>query len=306
MSLCFTGQAIEFPLRPVLIYRRLCRTGGAMFEIILPAFFISLILIGIHSYLGLHILARGVIFVDLSLAQMAACGAVFAALAGLPLHSCGAYIVSLSFTLLGAVIFSFSRSRRNIEIPQEAVIGIVYVVSASAGILALDRLPSHAEHLKEMLVGNILFVSWGQVAKTAVLYSFIGLLHYLFREKFTMISFEPDKAAGMKNLKLWDFLFYALFGVVVTSSVELAGVFLVFAFLIIPAVMALLAVNGLKTRIVFSWAAGVLVMTGGLYLSVLMDTPTGATIVAFFGLSLLLVWLLGLFKHKFSVNKRNT
>lgn len=261
-----------------------------MFEIMLPAFFISLVLIGIHSYLGMHIIARGVIFVDLSLAQIAACGAIFGVLLGYELHTTASYLISLSFTFLGALIFAFSRSKKHREIPQEAVIGIVYAVSAAVSVLVLDRLPSEAEHLKDMLVGNILFVSKAQVIKTALLYAAIVGIHYIFREKFLMISFEPEKAEKELNVKFWDFIFYALFGVVVTSSVELAGVFLVFTFLIIPAVMAILLFRSLKGRIIFSWVFGVIIMMAGLLLSAKMDTPTGATIISVFGLCLPLMW----------------
>lgn len=263
-----------------------------MLEIMLPAFFVSLILIGIHSYLGLHILRRGVIFVDLALAQLAACGAVFAILLGFPLHSLNSYITSLSFTLIGAMLFSFSRGKKIKEIPQEAVIGIVYVVSAALSVLVLDRIPGEAEHLKDMLVGNILFVSWPQIIKTAILYSLIGILHYVFREKFILTSFEPQKAEETLNVKFWDFLFYALFGVVVTSSVELAGVFLVFTFLIIPSAMAILLFSGIKKRILFSWISGLIIMLSGLIISVKFDTPTGATIICVFGFSLVVSYLI--------------
>ncbi len=263
-----------------------------MIEIMLPAFFISLILIGIHSYLGLHILKRGVIFVDLALAQLAACGAVFGILLGFPIHTLNSYITSLSFTLIGALLFSFSRGKKIKEIPQEAIIGIAYVVSAALSVLVLDRIPGEAEHLKDMLVGNILFVSWSQIIKTTILYSLIGILHYIFREKFMLISFEPEKADKSLNVKFWDFLFYALFGVVVTSSVELAGVFLVFTFLIIPSSMSILLFSTIKQRIIFSWFSGLIIMVAGLLLSVKLDTPTGATIVCMFGFSLIIAYLI--------------
>ena len=167
-------------------------------------------------------------------------------------------------------------------------------MSAAVSVLFLDRLPSEAEHLKEMLVGNVLFVSKEQIVKTAILYSFIGLFHYIFRKKFMTLSFDASGASSMRYSRLWDFIFYCLFGVVVTSSVELAGVFLVFTFLIIPAVMAVLSARTMKGRIIFSWVSGVIMMAG-LLLSAKMDTPTGATIVSVFGLALLLLWLLKTF-----------
>jgi zinc/manganese transport system permease protein len=261
-----------------------------MFELMLPAFLISVILVGIHSYLGIHILARGVIFVDLSLAQIAALGAIVGVLFGYELHTTSSYFTSLSFTFIGAIIFAISRAKKHKEIPQEAIIGIVYVVSAALSVLVMDRLPSETEHLKEMLVGNILFVSKNQIIKTFILYSIVGFLHYIWRDKFLMISFEPERAQKEINVKLWDFIFYSLFGIVVTSSVELAGVFLVFSFLIIPAVASIMVYKTLGKRLIFSWIFGVVVTIIGLYLSAKLDMPTGAMIVSVFGLSLLLVW----------------
>ena len=261
-----------------------------MFELMLPAFLISVILVGIHSYLGIHILARGVIFVDLSLAQIAALGAIVGVLFGYELHTSSSYFTSLSFTFIGAMIFAISRAKKHKEIPQEAIIGIVYVVSAALSVLVMDRLPSETEHLKEMLVGNILFVSKNQIIKTFILYSIVGFLHYIWRDKFLMISFEPERAQKEINVKLWDFIFYSLFGIVVTSSVELAGVFLVFSFLIIPAVASIMVYKTLGKRLIFSWIFGVVVTIIGLYLSAKLDMPTGAMIVSVFGLSLLLVW----------------
>ncbi len=269
-----------------------------MLGIMLPAFFVSLVLIGIHSYLGLHILKRGVIFIDLALAQLAACGAIFGVLLGFPLHSHASYISSFSFTLIGAIVFSFTREKRLIEIPQEAIIGIVYVVSAALSVLILDRLPAESEHLKNMLVGNILFVSWSDIIKTAFLYAIIGFIHYIFRKRFIMISFEPKKAEKSFNIKFWDFLFYVLFGIVVTSSVELAGVLLVFSFLIIPAAMSVLVFNTIKQRLIFAWLAGSIIMTLGLLFSVKFDTPTGSTIVVSFGVAILILWIMVRFlKH---------
>jgi len=261
-----------------------------MFELMLPAFLISVILVGIHSYLGIHILARGVIFVDLSLAQIAALGAIVGVLFGYELHTTSSYFTSLSFTFIGAMIFAISRAKKHKEIPQEAIIGIVYVVSAALSVLVMDRLPSETEHLKEMLVGNILFVSKNQIIKTFILYSIVGFLHYIWRDKFLMISFEPERAQKEINVKLWDFIFYSLFGIVVTSSVELAGVFLVFSFLIIPAVASIMVYKTLGKRLIFSWIFGVVVTIIGLYLSAKLDMPTGAMIVSVFGPSLLLVW----------------
>ena len=245
----------------------------------------GLVLTGIHAYLGLHVVERGVIFVDLSLAQIAALGTTIAFLAGHGLHSPTTYYWSLRFTMIGASIFALTRLHSdNAKIPQEAIIGIVYAVSAAAAILAMSKAPQGTEHIKDMLVGNILTVSWGEVIKTAILYTIVGAFHYAAREKFLMIS-TNHKAAEEQgiNIRLWDFLFYASFGLVVTSSVEIAGILLVFSYLIVPSVAAMLFASTVGGRLAFGWTMGALVSGLGVWFSFQYDLPTGATIVCTFG-----------------------
>src|ERR1700694_4491688 len=160
---------------------------------LLAPFVASLILTGIHAYLGVHVVERGVIFVDLSLAQIAALGTTIAAMYGLDPHGRGSYWTSLAFTFLGAAIFSTIKAHKA-RIPQEAVIGITYAVASAAAILAMSKSVSQTEHLKEMLVGNILTVSWPEVRYTAMIYGLIGLFHYIFRKKFLLISMDTQKA----------------------------------------------------------------------------------------------------------------
>src|SRR5262245_58996050 len=192
-----------------------------IFLFLLAPFVASLILTGIHAYLGVHVVERGVIFVDLALAQIAALGATIAILIGMDPHGSGAYWISLGFTFPGADIFSVVRSRRA-RIPLEAIIGISYAVASAAAILAMSKATGETEHLKDMLVGNILAVSEPEVIKTAILYGLIGLFHYIFRDKFLLISIDPDKAEAQGlSLRFWDFLFYLSFGLVVTSSVAI-------------------------------------------------------------------------------------
>ncbi len=252
----------------------------------------SLILTGIHAYLGVHVVERGVIFVDLALAQIAALGATIAILVGMDPHGGGSYWISLGFTFFGAAIFALARSRRG-HIPQEAFIGIAYAVASAASILAMSKATGETEHLKDMLVGNILAVSWTEVGRTALLYGAIGLFHYIFRKNFLMISIDPRaaEAAGL-SIRLWDFLFYASFGFVVTSSVAIAGVLLVFCYLIVPSVGAMLFADRIGQRLAIGWTMGTLVSALGVFLSVKLDLPTGATIVCTFGGVLLLMFLL--------------
>jgi zinc/manganese transport system permease protein len=257
-------------------------------------FVASLILTGIHAYLGVHVVERGVIFVDLALAQIAALGATIAILIGMDPHGRGAYFLSLGFTFLGAAVFSLARTRRG-HIPQEAFIGIAYAVASATAILAMSKATGETEHLKDMLVGNILAVSRAEVAKTAILYGAIGLFHYIFRRKFLMISTDPAQAeASGLNIRLWDFLFYASFGFVVTSSVAIAGVLLVFCYLIVPSVGAMLFADKIGRRLAIGWTMGTLVSALGVYFSVLGDLPTGATIVCTFGGVLILMFLVHL------------
>jgi len=262
----------------------------SIFQILLPAFVASLILTGIHAYLGVHVVERGVIFVDLSLAQIAALGTTVAYLAGYDLHSSTAYLFSLGFTFLGAAIFAMSRVHRKTRIPQEAIIGIVYAVSAAIAILVMSKATQETEHLKEMLVGNILSVSWKELAKTAVLYSLVGVFHYVFRRRFLTISMnEPEAERLGWNIRFWDFLFYMSFGFVVTSSVAIAGVPLVFCFLTVPRVTAMLFSARLGPRLAIGWSMGAIVSAGGVALSFILDLPTGATIVGTFGVALLIL-----------------
>jgi len=250
---------------------------------LLAPFLASLILTGIHAYLGVHVVERGVIFVDLALAQIAALGATIAILVGLNPHGGGAYWLSLTFTFVGAALFSFARTRRG-HIPLEAFIGIAYAVASATAILAMSKATGETEHLKDMLVGNILAVSMHDVAKTAALYGAIGLFHYLFRRQFLLISTNPAQAeAEGLRIGFWDFMFYASFGFVVTSSVAIAGVLLVFCYLVVPSVGAMLFAERIGRRLAIGWIMGTLVSALGVYFSVLLDLPTGATIVATFG-----------------------
>jgi zinc/manganese transport system permease protein len=263
---------------------------GQVVEFLAAPFVASLILTGIHAYLGVHVVERGVIFVDLSLAQIAAFGATIAILMpwsnGDP-HAPSVYWVSLAFTFIGAAIFAMIRSKRA-RIPQEAIIGISYAVASAAAILAMSKSTSESEHLKDMLVGNIIAVSWHDVTKTALLYGAIGLFHYIFRKPFLTISMNHDAAESTGlNVRWWDFLFYASFGFVVTSSVAIAGVLLVFCYLIVPSVAAMLFADTIGKRLAIGWTMGTIVSALGVYLSLVLDLPTGATIVCTFGLVLI-------------------
>src|SRR2546428_13560139 len=263
-----------------------------MVEFLWVPFLACLVLTAIHVYLGLHVLARGVIFVDLALAQVAALGVTVAFLAGHPIQSEAAYWYALAFTLGGAALFAGSRAQRA-PVPQEAIIGIVYAVSAAGAVLVVDRAPQGGEHIKQLLVGSILTVTPAEVVTLALLYAPIGVLHWLVRRPLLDISFDPDGAGARRAVRRWDFVFYASFGVVVTSSVRLAGVLLVFAYLVVPATAGALLARAPWSRLAVGWALGVVVSVGGLGASWAWDLPTGATVVVAFG-ALLAALALGL------------
>src|SRR5262247_1135269 len=250
-------------------------------------FLMCLVLTGIHAYLGLHVIAREVVFVDIALAQIAALGATAAFLWGYDLESWRSYAFGLTFTVLGAAVLALTRSRER-KVSQEAIIGVVYAVSSAAAVLVADRTAHGAEHLRNMLVGSILAVRGEEVLKVAVLYAFIGIFHWLCRRPFFLISTDPARA-GREGWRVrgWDFLFYASFGVVVTSSVRIAGVLLVFSYLIVPALAGILIGGGIGVRLLIGWVFGTLVSVIAMLASAALDLPTGATVVCAFGLTLL-------------------
>lgn len=267
-----------------------------MSEIILIPLLACIVLTGIHTYFGVHVIDREIIFVDLALAQVAALGSIVAFLLGFKFQSTISYLFSLLFALIGASIFSFARPTAK-KFSQEAVVGIVYAVSTALSILLLTRAPAEAEHIKYMLVGNILFVSDKDVIKISVLYSAIGLFHYFFFKKFLTVTENYRNTNHNFSHKVWDFLFYTTFGVVVTSSVKVAGVLLVFSFLIVPAFCASLFYKGFVSRLITGWLLGILASGSGIILSVIYDLPTGPTIVGCFGIITLLSSLLLSFTH---------
>ena len=251
------------------------------YPFMLPALCVCLILAGIHTYFGYHIVERGVIFVDLSLSQIAALGASVAILLGwgenAPFLN---FCMSLAFTLGGAVLFAFLRKSQNAA-PMEALIGISYAGAIALSLLVLEKSATGTEHIKEMLVGTILTVPWKNVIQLGIIVLVVGIIHLISRKRLFLISENPEKALENK-LKLWwwDIVFYATFGIVVTSSVKVAGVLLIFSLLIIPAVTAVLSVAGTVKRVVFGWIFGIIGCALGLEVSLRGDFAAGPSIIA--------------------------
>jgi zinc/manganese transport system permease protein len=259
-------------------------------SLFLPPLAACLVIVAIHSYLGLHVIAREVIFVDLSLAQMAALGSAVAILAGSQPDSNAAFAYALAFTSLGAGMFALTREQRG-RVPQEAIIGIVYVVASAAAILVADRTPRGGEAIKDILVGSLLWVTWPVILRLAAIYLAIGVFHWILRRRFLTISFHPEIAiANGWRIKWWDFLFYLSFGIVITFSVPIAGVLLVFSFLVVPAAIAFQFTRRQGVLAIISWVAGAVASAAGLLVSFRFDLPTGPMVVCMFGLLLLVTY----------------
>lgn len=258
-------------------------------ELMLPPFVACLVLVAMLAYLGLHVIAREVIFVDLSLAQMAALGSLSALLFHVDPDSSKTYIFALIATAVGAFLFAMTRtSGRTGRVPQEAFIGIVYVVASAAAVLVANKVPGGGEAVEKTLVGSLLWVTWPQIIKLAAVYAGLGVFQFVFRHRFLTISFHPEEAEKHSwKIRWWDFLFYLSFGVVITLAVPIAGVLMVFSFLVVPAVIANLFTGDKRKMAVVSWGTGGLASILGLWLSYTKDLPTGPLIVCVYGALLL-------------------
>ncbi|MEK7402147.1 MAG: metal ABC transporter permease [Gemmatimonadota bacterium] len=242
-------------------------------------------------YLGLHVVKREVIFVDLALAQVATLGTCVALLLGYHFDDRMTFWISLGVTFLGAAFFSWTRGNRETEVPQEAIIGITFVVAAAGVILLLSRVAGGKEELEHLLTGDILNTTATEVAQRAVLFSVLGGFFAAFHRRFALISADPLEAFRSRmRVRLWDFLFYAAFALVVVSFVRVAGVLLTFAYLIVPAVCGATLAQRWVHRLLIGWGVAALASLLGLWASYAMDLPTGAAIVCACGLLLILVY----------------
>ncbi len=255
------------------------------FELMAAPFAECLVLVGIHTYLGIHVLRRRVIFVDLALAQIAALGTTVGFLFGILPETPAALLVSMAFAFVGAAVFSLTRIRGE-RVPQEAVIGLTYAITAAVAVLVVEKTHG-AEHLKDILVGSLLWVQWSDVVTAAIAYALVGVVHYIFRKPFLLISENPELAyrQGM-SVRAWDFLFYLTFGFVIAISVRVAGVLLVFVFLVAPAIMAFLLSDRIRSQLAIGWIMGTVVTVLGLGMSYLLDLPCGPAVVSFYGVAL--------------------
>ncbi len=248
-------------------------------------------------YLGLHVVKREVIFVDLALAQVATMGTCIALIMGFQFGDITTFWISLGVTFLAAGLFSWSRSIENHDVPQEAIIGITFVVAAAAVILLLSRVAGGKEELEHLLTGDILNVTMGDVVKRTATFAVLAGFYGAFHKRFALISenFAGAHSAGM-YVRLWDFLFYAAFSLVVVNFVRIAGVLLTFAYLIVPAVCAVMLVKTWKSRLMVGWGIAAVASLGGLWASYRFDLPTGAAIVVACGVLLAVVSAIAAFR----------
>lgn len=259
-----------------------------MLDLILVPLVAALAILAINAYFGLHIIRRGVIFVDLAFAQIAALGSTVALLLGAEPGTTGSYAFAFAFTVLGALLFSLTRTEKG-HVSQEAYIGISYVVASAAVILLTSFTAEGAEHIKETLTGSLIWVTWPTVFKIAGVYALIAVFHWLLRRPMIAITFAPGTVS---NVRLWDFIFYITFGIAITFAVNIAGVLLIFSTLVIPAVIAFLYTNRLLPALLIAWAAGAVAIIGGVSVSFLWDITTGPLLVVAFGATLVVAALL--------------
>ena len=254
----------------------------------IPPIVAALLILSVHAYLGLHVIAREVIFVDLAFAQIAALGTTVALLAGIEHGTMMSTFFALGATLAGALLFSFTRMEGS-RVPQEAIIGISYVVASAAAILLAGLTAEGAEHIKETLTGTLLWVGWPAIRKMAVVSLAVGVFHFALRRYFLAISFHPEKA---EKVRLWDFLFYLSFGVAISFSVEIAGVLMVFSSLVIPAVVAFFFTDRFGVALIIAWVSGAVAIIGGIGASFYWDLATGPLLVCAFGAVLVVAMML--------------
>ena len=263
------------------------------FELMLPPFVACMVLVAMLSYLGLHVIAREVIFVDLSLAQMAALGSLSALLFHVAPESPMTYVFALLATAIGAFLFALTRTSAHGgqgggRVPQEAFIGIVYVVASAAAVLVANKVPGGGEAVEKTLVGSLLWVTWPTIVKLAIAYAALGVFQFALRRRFLTISFHPEQAEAQGwKIRGWDFLFYLSFGVVITLAVPIAGVLMVFSFLVVPAVIANLFTADKRRLTIIAWSSGALASILGLWVSYTKDLPTGPLVVCMYGLLLI-------------------
>ena len=265
-------------------------------------FIVCLLLIGINIYFGIHVIKREIIFIDIALAQIAAFGTIVATVFHIfdphqnghshHAHSHEEYFFAIGFTTLAAAVFTVLKSKK-LPIPLESLIGIAYAVSATGAVILLDKAAGGDVHVHDMVAGSILWVSWHQIIEIFIVFSLVGLFHFIFRKKFIGLTDSYNENGENSNYSfLWDVIFYTTFGITVVHSVRVGGILIIFAFLIIPASISALFTDKWLSRILLGWGLGTLVAACGLYLSWIKDIPSAPTVILFLGVFLILALLI--------------
>lgn len=247
-----------------------------------------LILPPLLTYLGMHVVRRGVIFVDLAMAQVASLGTCLALLLGYSLHDRATFWIALVVSFAHAILLSATRNSEKYNVPQEAVVGVPFVFAAAASILCLSKVAGGQDEVQNLLIGDILNVTPMDVWQRTLVFALLAIFYTFFHKRFMLISFDPNGAQAL-HVRLWDFLFYAPFAIVIVNFVAVAGVLLTFSYLIVPAVCASMLVEKFYARLLIGWGISALASIGGLVASCLFDLPTGAAIVCALGILLAVV-----------------
>ena len=255
-----------------------------------PPFAICLLLVGVLSYFGNHILKRGIIFIDIALAQIAALGTMIGILIGLNAESMTITFFSLGFTMLVVSMFPLLKSEKE-GIPIEAVIGVTYGLSLALSITLAEKIPGGSNFIKETFTGNILWTTWREVYVSFALFFAVGVVHVIFRKKFIDLSSNNAGYMSKTEFMLLDFLFFISFAIVVVKAVTIGGIFVIFAFLIAPASIAAIFGDTWRTKVLISWGAGFVGAVLGIFFSYQFDLPNGPTIVVALGGCLIIAGL---------------
>jgi len=237
------------------------------------------IVISVHTYLGIHVIRRGIVFSDLSLDQLAAFGVIIGLILGIPGGTMMSYIVSFIAVLCGSVLLAFIKPKNKL-IPHEAVIGIIYGLALVGSILVADRFTGGMAYVNQTLCGTMLWINWDLVLITAAVYVALALFHYRFRHKFFAIT---EKPGSLKHENVWDLLFFVSLGVITVLIVPVAGVLLAYAFLMIPAAIATLFTRKWGKALIIGWSTGLAASIIGLVSSFYLNLPYGPTLVLSLG-----------------------
>ena len=250
---------------------------------------VSIILAGILSYFGNHILSRGIIFIDIAVAQIAALGTMIGLLLGFAEESGSVKMISYIFTIAVISVFALTKFKKQV-ISQEAIIGIFYFLALGIAMRLAEKIPGGSNFISKTITGNLLWVTWKSVLSCLIMIVGIGIIHVIFRRQFIKIS---DSKNGLPyslwKTRAYELLFYITFSMVIVKAVPIGGVFFVFTLLIAPASAATLFTDSWKKRLIWSWIIGLTVAVAGMYLSYTMHISNAQAIVTRMGLIVFLL-----------------